>query len=101
MENNLKKLAGVVAFEVAEVNDNVQFGKIAWKVIAIEDGKKLLLSKECISSAEVFFSDVKRPWLLRGDDTADYQLAVDCDGEIVKVQAGQVCDNFRPAVWVR
>ena len=46
MENKFKKLTGVLPLEIAEIGDYVQFGKIAWKVIGIEDGKKLLLSKE-------------------------------------------------------
>lgn len=48
MENKFKKLTGVVPLEIAEVNDCVQFGKYAWKVICVEDGKKLLISKECL-----------------------------------------------------
>ena len=46
MEQKFKKLTGVLPLEIAEIGDYVQFGKIAWKVIGIEDGKKLLLSKE-------------------------------------------------------
>ena len=46
MENKFKKLTGVLPLEIAEIGDYVQFGKMAWKVIGIEDGKKLLLSKE-------------------------------------------------------
>ena len=46
MEKKFKKLTGVVPLEIAEVGDYVQFGKIAWLVIAIEGDKKLLLSKE-------------------------------------------------------
>ena len=46
MEKKFKKLTGVVPLEIAEVGDYVQFGKIAWAVIAIEGDKKLLLSKE-------------------------------------------------------
>lgn len=49
METDFKKLTGVVPIEIAEVNDCVQFGKFAWEIIAIEDGKKLLLSKECMT----------------------------------------------------
>ena len=48
MEKTFKKLTGVLPIEIAEVGDYVQFGALAWKVIAIEDGKKLLLSKECL-----------------------------------------------------
>lgn len=48
MKNTFKKLTGVLPIEIAEVGDYVQFGALAWKVIAIEDGKKLLLSKECL-----------------------------------------------------
>ena len=46
MEKKFKKLTGVVPLEIAEVGDYVQFGKIAWAVIAIEGDKKLLLSKD-------------------------------------------------------
>lgn len=46
MEKIFKKLTGVLPIEIAEVGDYVQFGALAWKVIAVEDGKKLLLSKE-------------------------------------------------------
>ena len=46
MEQKFKKLTGVLPLEIAEIGDYVQFGKKAWKVIGIEDGKKLLLSKE-------------------------------------------------------
>lgn len=46
MEKTFKKLTGVLPIEIAEIGDYVQFGKIAWKAIAIEDGNKLLLSKE-------------------------------------------------------
>ena len=48
MENNFEQLIGVVPLESAKINDYVQFGKNAWKVIGVEDGLKLLLSKECM-----------------------------------------------------
>ena len=56
MENNFKKLTGVVPLKIAEVGDYVQFGKIAWKVIGIEGEKKLLLSKDCM--------DLELDWVL-------------------------------------
>ena len=46
MEKKFKKLTGVVPLNIAEVGDYVQFGALAWQVIAIEGDKKLLLSKE-------------------------------------------------------
>ena len=198
MENKFKKLTGVVPLEVAEINDYVQFGEFAWQVIGIENGSKLLISKNCmqmdfewefakdyssneneiveniltdvlsgkdidyaaeyneirkyfsewfcekhfstedvirivpynnrtvsgnpeyvfilsekevrkyiprkedrIAMVNVIFNDVKRPWLLRVDDIADYQVAVDIDGEIIKVPEGCICDKFRPAIWVK
>lgn len=48
MEKNFEKLTGVIPLDKAEVNDCVQFGKFAWQVIGIEEGKKLLISKECM-----------------------------------------------------
>lgn len=198
MEKKFEKLTGVVLLDMAEVNDYVQFGKFAWQVIGIEDGKKLLISKECmqidfdwelaqddssetneniedmladilyekgidyaaefnkikkyfsewfcekyfsaedltrivpncnrhisenpeyvfilseeevrkyipkkedrIATINVILNNVKRPWLLRVDGTADYQISVDTEGEIVKVPKGQICDKFRPAIWVK
>ena len=41
MGKKFEKLTGVVPFEVAEINDNVQFGEFAWQVIGIEDGTKV------------------------------------------------------------
>ena len=40
--------ANIVPLENANINDYVKFGKIIWKVIGIENGKKLLLSKDCM-----------------------------------------------------
>lgn len=40
--------ANIVPLETATVNDCVQFGKIIWKVIGIENGNKLLLSRDCM-----------------------------------------------------
>lgn len=48
MENKFKRLTGVVPFEVAEINDYVQFGEFAWQVIWVENGNKLLISKNCM-----------------------------------------------------
>ena len=198
MGKKFEKLTGVVPFEVAEINDNVQFGEFAWQVIGIEGGKKLLISKECmqidfdwefaqedssegkesiedmladilseksidyvaefnklrkyfsewfcekyfsaedlsriipscneivsekpeyvfilseeevrkyiphkkdrIATVNVILNDVKRPWLVRVDGASDYQVAVDTEGEIVKVPEGHICDKFRPAIWVK
>ena len=50
---------------------------------------------------EEIISKVKRPWLLRSDDPADYQIVVEIDGEIEKIPIGCICDTFRPAVWVK
>lgn len=198
MGKKFEKLTGVVPFEVAEINDNVQFGEFAWQVIGVEDEKKLLISKECmqidfdwefaqedssegkesiedmladilseksidyvaeftklrkyfsewfcekyfsaedlsriipscneivsekpeyvfvlseeevrkyiphkkdrIASVNVILNDVKHPWLVRVDGVANYQVAVDTEGEIVKVPEGHICDTFRPAIWVK
>ena len=196
MAKKFKKLTGVIPLGVAEVYDVVQFGEFAWQVIGVEDGKKLLLTKECmqidfdwefaqedsaanesvedmladiladndidyaaefnkikkyfsewfcekhfttedlnrivptgktsnedteyvfllsekevqkyipkkedrIATVHVIFNDVKRPWMLRVDDTSDYQMAVDTEGEIVKVPEQHICDQFRPAIWVK
>jgi hypothetical protein len=189
MENNFEKLTGVVPLKIAEVNDYVQFGAFAWQVIAIENGNKLLLSKECMqidmdwvlrdedapeapdyianmlsdilaesnvdyseeynnlkeyfkewfckkyfSESDIariiprnadelvfilsvdeadrylpnketrsasFESTYKCPWLLRVDGVADYEVIVCSDGEIEKVPEGQLCDKFRPAVWIK
>jgi hypothetical protein len=38
----------VVMLENAKMNDRVKFGKIIWKVIAVEKEKKLLISNDCI-----------------------------------------------------
>ena len=54
-----------------------------------------------IATVHVIFNDVKRPWMLRVDDTSDYQMAVDTEGEIVKVPDQHICDKFRPAIWVK
>lgn len=43
-----KTSANIVPLENAKVNDCVKFGKIIWKVIGMEEGKKLLLSKDCM-----------------------------------------------------
>lgn len=197
-------LAENVPLETAKINDFVQFGKIVWKVIGVDNGKKLLLSKECmgmdfdwkfaqddsnesaksslsdelegilngdesidyaqkydeikkyfaewfchnyfskdelekivpcgtetltskgalvndqvfilsksevmqyipieqnrIASMHVMFNDVTRPWIIRHGDLAEYQLAVDEEGEIVRVPDGYMCCWFRPAVWVK
>lgn len=40
--------ADVVALENANLLETVRYGKIFWQVIGIENGKKLLLSKECM-----------------------------------------------------
>ena len=48
MEIKNKSFAEVVPFEVAKINNCVQFGELLWQVIGIEDGKKLLISKECM-----------------------------------------------------
>ena len=99
MKDNFKKLTGFVPLEIAEVGDYVQFGKIAWKVIAMEGDKKLLLSKECLgidmdwelgrSSFEELFNeiaaehaeedikqnDIDDEW---GEDIIDRELAYVC-----------------------
>ena len=43
-----KASANIVPVEVANINDCVQFGKNIWKVIGIENGNKLLLSRDCM-----------------------------------------------------
>lgn len=48
MEIKNKSFTEVVPFEVAKINNCVQFGELLWQVIGIEDGKKLLISKECM-----------------------------------------------------
>lgn len=189
MGNIFKKLTGVLPIGIAEVGDHVQFGAFAWRVIAIENGKKLLLSKDCmqmdmewelrdedsnasiedmladilaestldyaeeyngfkeyfkewfcqkyfseedmakiiphnadefvfllskeevekyipkkedrIASMETIINPVTRPWLLRVDGYTDYEVAVCSDGEIERVPEGQLCDKFRPAVWIK
>lgn len=186
MERTFKKLTGVLPLEIAGIGDCVQFGAFAWQVIAIDEGKKLLLSKDCMqmdmdwelrdevagcsledmlvdilaeskldyseeynnlkeyfkewfckkyfsegdiakiiprSADEIVFilsadevekylpkketriasleSTYTRPWLLRVDGVANYEVAVCSDGEIEKVPEGQLCDKFRPALWVK
>lgn len=39
----------LVPLEKATINECVQFGKVFWKVIADENGKKLLLSRDCMN----------------------------------------------------
>lgn len=57
--------------------------------------------KDRIASMETIINPVTRPWLLRVDGYTDYEVAVCSDGEIERVPEGQLCDKFRPAVWIK
>ena len=56
----------IVTLENAKINDRVQFGKIIWKVIAIEGEKKLLISKDCMG--------IDYDWEMTQQDVADIEM---------------------------
>ena len=63
--------------------------------------KYLPNKEERIASMHVIFNDVVRSWLLRTNDSEEYQLPVNTEGEFERVPDGYTLEWFRPAVWVR
>lgn len=71
--------ADVVALETANLFETVRYGELIWQVIEIENGKKLLLSKECM----VMDFD----WICKDDSYDDFD---DFNGTL-----GEFCNNSK------
>ena len=100
-DHYISDLERIVPYSI-EINDQTVSEQVF--LLSRDEVEKYIPKKEdriayAVIDFDILVSNVKKPWLLRFNESERYYFVVDKEGEIIV--ASWYYDGYRPAVWVK